>query len=57
MAKIYDYFYTVHGRNGINGVGGNMISVVHVTEEDGEPMANAYWNALPVLAAGSNPWV
>ena len=23
----YDYFYTVHGRNG-NGVGGNMISVV-----------------------------
>ena len=46
MAKIYDYFYTVHGRNGINGVGGNMISVVHVTEEDGEPMANAYWNGV-----------
>ena len=46
MAKIYDYFYTVHGRNGINGVGGNMISVVHVTEDDGEPMANAYWNGV-----------
>ena len=46
MAKIYDYFYTVHGRKGINGAGGNMISVVHVTEEDGEPMANAYWNGV-----------
>ena len=38
--------FTPHGRNGINGVGGNMISVVHVTEEDGEPMANAYWNGV-----------
>ncbi len=46
MAKIYDYFYTIHGRNSINGIGGNMISVVHVTDEDGESMANAYWNGV-----------
>lgn len=46
MAKVYDYFLNAHGRDGINGLGGNMISVVHVPDEDGNPMDNAYWNGV-----------
>ena len=45
MALVYDYFSTVHGRLGIAGDGGTMISVVHVTD-GGEPMENAYWNGV-----------
>ena len=46
MAKVYDYFYNAHGRNGIDGLGGNMISAVHVLDEDGNSMPNAYWNGV-----------
>ncbi|MGY8827798.1 MAG: PepSY domain-containing protein [Candidatus Latescibacterota bacterium] len=35
MATVYDYFLNTHGRDGINGAGGNMISVVHVPDADG----------------------
>jgi bacillolysin len=46
MATVYDYFLNTHGRDGINGAGGNMISVVHVPDADGLPMDNAYWNGV-----------
>jgi Zn-dependent metalloprotease len=45
MALVYDYFYTSHGRLGINNDGSTVISVVHVTD-GGESMENAYWNGV-----------
>jgi len=40
---VFDYFFNVHNRRGIDDSGGSMISVVHVTER-GRPMDNAFWN-------------
>ncbi|MDZ4758147.1 MAG: M4 family metallopeptidase [Bacteroidota bacterium] len=44
-AKVcYDYYKNIHSRNSINGSGGNIISVINVTESSGGEMDNAYWN-------------
>ncbi|MEQ1745403.1 MAG: M4 family metallopeptidase [Saprospiraceae bacterium] len=40
----YNYFLSVHGRNSINGNGGNIISLINVSESDGTSMGNAFWN-------------
>jgi Zn-dependent metalloprotease len=40
----YDYYLNTHGRNSINGSGGTIISIVNVADEDGQSLANAYWN-------------
>ena len=49
-ALVFEYFLNTHGRLGIDGVGGTMISIVHVTDK-GEPMENAFWNGK-VMAYG-----
>jgi bacillolysin len=43
MGFVFDYFLQTHGRLSIDGVGGSMFSIVHVTDE-GEPMDNAFWS-------------
>lgn len=44
-AKVcYDYYKNIHSRNSINGTGGNIISVINVSESNGSAMDNAYWN-------------
>jgi Zn-dependent metalloprotease len=49
-AKItYDYFRTTFNRNSINGLGGNIISMVNVADEDGSSMANAFWNGQAIF--------
>jgi len=40
---VFQYYLETHGRLGIDGTGGTIISVVHVTEDD-ESLPNAYWN-------------
>lgn len=40
----YDYFEKVHGRNSLNGTGGNILSVINITDEDGKGFDNAFWN-------------
>jgi len=40
----YKYFYTTFGRNSLNGNGGNIMSFINVTEDDGSSMDNAFWN-------------
>lgn len=40
----YNYYRNTHGRNSINGEGGTIISVVNVADENGQSLANAYWN-------------
>jgi Zn-dependent metalloprotease len=40
----FKYFKNSFNRNSINGLGGNIISLINVTNEDGSSMDNAYWN-------------
>jgi bacillolysin len=40
----YEYYRTVHGRNSINGQGGNILSFVNVADNDGSALDNAFWN-------------
>ncbi|NOT37200.1 MAG: T9SS type A sorting domain-containing protein [Saprospiraceae bacterium] len=42
-SKAYEYFRINHSRNSINGVGGNIISIINVTDGGGQ-MDNAFWN-------------
>ena len=46
IGKVYEYFLEKHGRKGIGGYGADMISLVHVTNKDGESMDNAFWNGI-----------
>jgi bacillolysin len=41
--KTFEYYTTTHGRNSINGLGGNIESFINVTD-GGAQMDNAYWN-------------
>lgn len=43
-ALAYEYFKNVHNRNSINGQGGNIISVINVSDETGNGLDNAFWN-------------
>ena len=45
----YNYFNTTFGRNSINGQGGNIISFVNVSEDDGSQMENAFWNGQAIF--------
>lgn len=40
----YDYYLSKFNRNSLNGSKGNIISVINISDEDGEGMDNAYWN-------------
>lgn len=40
----YDFFAKVFGRNSLDGEGMKLVSSVHVGDEDGEPLTNAFWN-------------
>jgi Zn-dependent metalloprotease len=42
--KCYDYFKNTFNRNSINGLGGNILSFVNVSEANGSSMENAFWN-------------
>ena len=53
MKRVYDYFFTNHGRRGIAGDGSSMVSVVHVTEE-GASMGNAFWNGVFIAYGDGN---
>ncbi|MGB3777428.1 MAG: M4 family metallopeptidase, partial [Tunicatimonas sp.] len=50
----YDYFRNVHGRNAIDGRGGNVLSVVNFVDEDGEEMDNAFWNGELMVYGNGN---
>ncbi len=40
----YEYFKDTHGRNALDGRGGTITSIVNITERNGAPMENAFWN-------------
>jgi len=40
----YDFYAKIFGRNSLDDEGMKLVSSVHVGDEDGEPLTNAYWN-------------
>ncbi|MFT4664091.1 MAG: Zn-dependent metalloprotease [Polaribacter sp.] len=40
----YEYFKNTFNRNSINGQGGNIVSIINITESNGADMDNAFWN-------------
>lgn len=40
----FDYYKSKFNRNSIDGVGGNILSFVNVSDDDGTSMENAFWN-------------
>jgi len=40
----YEYFKNTFNRNSINGQGGNIVSIINITETNGADMDNAFWN-------------
>ena len=40
----FEYYKNKHLRTSIDGLGGTIISVINVPDEDGNDMDNAYWN-------------
>lgn len=47
--RAFRYFKETFGRNSLNDQGGNIISFVNVTEDDGSSMENAFWNGKAVF--------
>ena len=49
-AKAYEYFINMHGRNSINGKGGNIVSFINVAEDNfGTGFDNAFWNGTAIF--------
>ncbi len=42
--EAYEYWRQTHGRNSINGQGGDIVSFVNVADDDGSSLENAFWN-------------
>ena len=53
MGRVFEYFYDTFGRSGIDGDGDTIISLIHVTDQ-GESMANAYWNGRFIAYGDGN---
>jgi len=50
----YNYYRTIHNRSSIDGAGGTIISVVHVTETNGTGLDNAFWNGRFISYGSGN---
>jgi len=47
--EAYEYFRNTHGRNSINGQGGNIISLIRVSDPNGNDFDNAFWNGAAMF--------
>ncbi len=50
----YQYFLDAHGRNSIDGAGGNVYSFMNINEPDGTQMDNAFWNGRALFYGNGN---
>ncbi|MBK9272348.1 MAG: M4 family metallopeptidase [Saprospiraceae bacterium] len=50
----YDYFLTTFGRNSIANIGDNIVSVINITEDNGQAMDNAFWNGKAIFYGNGN---
>jgi bacillolysin len=48
-ATTFKYLKNTFNRNSLNNQGGNIISFINVTEDDGSSMENAFWNGKAVF--------
>lgn len=53
-SRAYEYFRTTFGRNSIDGLGGTIISITNVTDENGEQMDNAFWGNVAMFYGNGN---
>lgn len=44
----FDYFKNTHGRNSINGTGGDILSFVNVADDNGNGLDNAFWDGKAI---------
>ncbi|HZV71947.1 MAG TPA: M4 family metallopeptidase [Saprospiraceae bacterium] len=47
--QAFEYYRTTFNRNAINGTGGNIISIINVTDENDNNMDNAFWNGAAMF--------
>jgi len=52
--KAFEYFAETFDRNSINGQGGNIVSLINISEEDGSGMDNAFWNGAAMFYGNGN---
>ncbi|MEL6355800.1 MAG: M4 family metallopeptidase [Bacteroidota bacterium] len=52
--RSYQYFLDRHQRNSIDGIGGDVLSVMNVNETDGTEMDNAFWNGRALFYGNGN---
>ncbi len=50
----FEYFKQTFGRNSINGQGGNIVSLINITESNGDDMDNAFWNGQAIWYGNGN---
>ena len=51
----YEYFKDVHNRNSINGEGGNIVSLINISDPDnGGGFDNAFWNGAAMFYGNGN---
>ncbi|MFG3258148.1 M4 family metallopeptidase [Streptomyces sp. NPDC048172] len=54
-ARVYDFYKSRLGRDGIDGKGGTLTSVVNVTS-GGKPFANAFWDGEKMVYGGGGAY-
>ncbi len=53
VGQVFEYFFTTHNRQAIDGKGSTIISVIHVTD-GGQGMDNAFWNGVAMAYGDGN---
>jgi len=52
--RAYEYYLNTFGRNSINGDGGNIISIINVTDDNDNSMDNAFWGGAAMFYGNGN---
>ncbi|MDF1695576.1 MAG: M4 family metallopeptidase [Saprospiraceae bacterium] len=47
--QAYLYFKNIHGRESIDSSGGNIISLINISDQDGSSLGNAFWNGIAMF--------
>jgi Zn-dependent metalloprotease len=47
--QAFEYFRQTFNRNSINGDGGNIISIINITDENGNDLDNAFWSGTAMF--------
>ncbi len=50
----FEYYLNKFGRNSIDGKGGNVLSIINVSDEDGTGMDNAFWGGTAMFYGNGN---